>query len=147
MPTLTILNRVEYEGYREGADGIVATARNLEDGETLTIAAHYLAGCDGGRSQVRRDIGAKLVGDAVVQRVQSTCIRAPELLARMQDKPAWGKFSLNPRRSGNVYAIDGRETWLVHNYLRDDEPDFESVLIATGRSGRSSASKPAFPMI
>ena len=127
MPTLTILNRIEYEGYRESPDGIVATARNLEDGDALTIAAHYLAGCDGGRSQVRRDIGARLVGDAVVQRVQSTYIRAPELLARMQDKPAWGNFSLNPRRSGNVYAIDGRETWLVHNYLRDDEPDFESV--------------------
>lgn len=36
-------------------------------------------------------------------------------------------FSLNPRRSGNIYAIDGRQTWLVHNYLKPDEPDFESV--------------------
>ena len=26
-----------------------------------------------------------------------------------------------------VYAIDGRERWLVHNYLKPDEPDFESV--------------------
>ena len=34
-------------------------------------------------------------------------------------------FSLNPRRSGTVYAIDGRETLLVHNYLREDEADFE----------------------
>jgi 2-polyprenyl-6-methoxyphenol hydroxylase-like FAD-dependent oxidoreductase len=32
--------------------------------------------------------------------------------------PAWATFSLNPRRCGNVYAIDGRETWLLHNYLR-----------------------------
>ncbi len=36
-------------------------------------------------------------------------------------------FSLNPRRSGSVYAIDGRETFLIHNYLREDEADFESV--------------------
>ena len=36
-------------------------------------------------------------------------------------------FSLNPRRSGNIYSIDGKELWLIHNYLRDDEPDFGSV--------------------
>jgi hypothetical protein len=29
-------------------------------------------GCDGGRSMVRRVIGAKLIGDAAIQRVQST---------------------------------------------------------------------------
>ena len=26
-----------------------------------------------------------------------------------------------------VYAIDGRERWLVHNYLRPNETDFEAV--------------------
>jgi hypothetical protein len=35
------------------------------------------------------------------------------------------------RRCGSpacaVHAIDGRERWLIHNYLRPDEPDFESV--------------------
>lgn len=127
MPGITILNRTEYLSHTDGADGVVISARNIDTGETLTIAAQYLAGCDGGRSPVRKAIGAKLVGDAVVQRVQSTYIRAPKLLGMMQDEPAWASFSLNPRRSGNVYAIDGRETWLLHNYLRDDEPDFDSV--------------------
>ncbi|MBV9064996.1 MAG: FAD-dependent monooxygenase, partial [Methylobacteriaceae bacterium] len=41
--------------------------------------------------------------------------------------PAWGSFALNPRRSGNVYAIDGRETWLVHSYLKKDETDFDAL--------------------
>jgi hypothetical protein len=45
----------------------------------------------------------------------------------LAEKPAWATFSLNPRRSGNVYAIDGRETWLVHNYLKPDETNFESI--------------------
>ena len=35
--------------------------------------------------------------------------------------------SINPRRAGMVYAIDGRERWLVHNYMKPDEPDFDSV--------------------
>ncbi len=41
--------------------------------------------------------------------------------------PAWASFSLNPQQSGNVYAIDGRETWLVHVYLRPGVTDFEAV--------------------
>lgn len=127
MPGITILNRTEYLSHADTGEGVAISARNIDTGETLTISAQYLAGCDGGKSPVRKAIGAKLVGDAVVQRVQSTYIRAPKLLGMMQDEPAWASFSLNPRRSGNVYAIDGRETWLVHNYLRDDEPDFDSV--------------------
>jgi hypothetical protein len=49
------------------------------------------------------------------------------MLGLLTTAPAWGNISLNPRRSGTVYAIDGRETWLVHNYLRADEADFDSV--------------------
>ena len=92
-----------------------------------TLQARYLVGCDGGRSTVRKGMGAKLVGDEVVQRVQSTCIRAPELIGLMQEPPAWSMFTVNPRRSGNIYAIDGQEIWLIHNYLRDHELDFDSV--------------------
>jgi hypothetical protein len=86
-----------------------------------------VVGCDGGRSWVRKSIGAQLVGEEVVQRVQSTCIKAPDLISHLKAPPAWAMFTVNPRRSGNVYAIDGRETWLVHNYLRDHETDFDSV--------------------
>lgn len=126
-PGVTIRNRVEFVSLAQDADGVRVVARNVDDGAALHFAAAYLVGCDGGRSQVRRQIGVALTGDAVVQRVQSSHIRAPALLARVQGKPAWCNFSLNPRRSGNVYAIDGRETWLVHNYLKPDEADFDAV--------------------
>src|SRR5690606_20117633 len=66
-------------------------------------------------------------GTPVVQRVQSTCIRAPQLLDMVPGKPAWSTYAVNPRRCGTVFAIDGRETWLVHNHLNADEPDFDSV--------------------
>jgi hypothetical protein len=36
-------------------------------------------------------------------------------------------LSLNPRRCGTVIAIDGKETWLIHNHLYDGEPDFDSI--------------------
>ncbi len=126
-PGVTILNRVRFDDLAQNEDGVIARAHNPDTGEDVHVAARYLVGCDGGRSDVRHRIGVHLTGDAVVQRTQSSYIRAPGLLDLLQTAPAWSNLSLNPRRSGNVFAIDGRETWLVHNYLRDDEPDFDAV--------------------
>lgn len=126
-PLITIHNRTELVEAVQDEDGVTATARNLDSGETMTLAAPYLIGCDGGRSLVRTIIGAKLSGDPVVQRVQSTYIRAPKLLGMMQGRPGWMNLSLNPRRSGNTVAIDGKETWLIHCYLYEHEEDFDAI--------------------
>jgi len=127
LPGLTVLNRTSIDDFSQGENGVSATARNLDTGEITRIECSYMVGCDGGRSEVRRRIGATLTGTPVVQRVQSSFIRAPKLLSMLPGKPAWVMFSLNPRRSGNVMAIDGRETWLVHNYLLEGEEDCESI--------------------
>ncbi len=127
MPGIRLINRIEVTGFEQDDNAVTVAARDLDSGAIRRFRASYLIGCDGGRSLVRKGIGATLAGDAVVQRVQSTCIRAPDLLGRLRYPPAWATFSLNPRRSGNVYAIDGGERWLVHNYLNDAEPDFDSV--------------------
>lgn len=126
-PGVTILNRTELTGFAQDTQGVTAQIRALDTGAESALHAAYLIGCDGGRSGVRKAIGARLEGDAVVQRVQSTLIRAPQMIGLMQAEPAWAMFSLNPRRQGNIYAIDGRALWLIHNYLRPDEPDFASV--------------------
>jgi 2-polyprenyl-6-methoxyphenol hydroxylase-like FAD-dependent oxidoreductase len=124
---LTLLNRVEINSFEQTPEGVTAQGIQLDSNQTITIRADFLVGCDGGRSAIRRAIGATLSGTAEVQRVQSTYIRAPSLLSMSYLKPAWATFSLNPVRSGNVYAIDGRETWLVHNYLKPGEHEFDSV--------------------
>ena len=126
-PGVRILNRTRIDDFTQDVDGVRASGVDLDTGETVPIRCDYLVGCDGGRSGVRKKIGAKLSGTDVVGRVQSTFFRAPDLLARAKNRPAWATFSLNPRRSGNVYAIDGRETFLLHNYLKADETDFDSV--------------------
>jgi 2-polyprenyl-6-methoxyphenol hydroxylase-like FAD-dependent oxidoreductase len=126
-PGLTILNRTRIDSFAQDEEGVSATGTDLDTGEAVHVRARYIVGCDGGRSEVRRAIGATLSGTDVVGRVQSTYFRAPELLGLLKHKPAWATFALNPRRSGNVYAIDGRETWLLHNYLTTEETDFEFV--------------------
>lgn len=121
------LYRTKFTGFTQTEAAVTATAQDLDTNATHTFTCAYLIGCDGGHSEIRRAIGATLTGDAMVSRTQSTYIRAPSLLARMPGPPAWSTQSMNPRRSANMFAIDGRETWLIHNYLRPDETDFAAV--------------------
>ena len=126
-PGIKIAYRTEFLGFEQDAEGVTAYARDLITGDELSVRASYLIGCEGGRSLVRRAIGAKLMGDEVIQRVQSSYIRAPDLIERVTKPDAWMSYLYNPQRAGNLLAIDGRETWLIHNYLLPHEPDFESV--------------------
>lgn len=126
-PRIRILSRTRLTGFTQTADGVTAALRDLETGSDTTLETEYLIGADGSHSEVRRAIGARLTGDAVVQRTQSTFLRAPGLAERFPAARAWSTQCLNPRRSANMFAIDGQETWLVHNYLRAEETSFDAV--------------------
>jgi 2-polyprenyl-6-methoxyphenol hydroxylase-like FAD-dependent oxidoreductase len=127
LPQVTLLNRMQLLSFEQGDGAVQALVRDLDTGAERRITSRFLAGCDGGSSTVRKQIGAKLEGTPVIQRVQSTFIRAPQLKAMLPGKPAWSYYSVNPRRCGTMFAIDGNETWLVHNHLNPDEPEFDSV--------------------
>src|SRR5436305_5661185 len=124
---IKIINRTSVEDVVVGDTSASAALRDLDSGAVSRMSCRFLIGCDGARSIVRKAIGARLSGDEVVQRVQSTYIRAPELIKLQQHERAWGTGSINPRRAGMVYAIDGVERWLVHNYMKPDELDFDSA--------------------
>jgi 2-polyprenyl-6-methoxyphenol hydroxylase-like FAD-dependent oxidoreductase len=124
---IRIINRTSVEDVAVGDTSATATLRDLDSGAVRQMSSRFLVGCDGARSIVRKAIGAKFSGDEVVQRVQSTYIRAPDLRKLQRHERAWGTGSINPRRAGMVYAIDGFERWLVHNYMKPDEGDFDSV--------------------
>ena len=124
---IRIVNRTSAEDVRIEETSASLALRDLDSGDVRRTSCRYLIGCDGARSIVRKAVGAELIGDAVVQRVQSTFIRAPGLIDRQRHARAWGTGVINPRRSGMVYAIDGSERWLVHNYMKPGEGDFDSV--------------------
>jgi 2-polyprenyl-6-methoxyphenol hydroxylase-like FAD-dependent oxidoreductase len=127
QPRIRIISRTSVEDVVVEDHSASVSLRHLETGAVRRIDCRFLIGCDGARSVVRKAIGAELSGDAVVQRVQSTYIRAPKLIDLQRHERAWGTGAINPRRSGMVYAIDGRERWLVHNYMKPGEGDFDSV--------------------
>ena len=127
LPGVTLLNRTQVTGLTQDADGVRAELLDLDTGATRAIQARYLVGCDGGSSTVRTAMGSRLEGTAVIQRVQSTYIRAPQLRAMIPGKPAWSTYAVNPRRCGTVFTVDGQETWLIHNHLNPSEPEFDSI--------------------
>jgi 2-polyprenyl-6-methoxyphenol hydroxylase-like FAD-dependent oxidoreductase len=120
-------HRTVVQSFTQSERGVVAVVRDIESDGNAEVRCQFIVGCDGARSMVRKAIGAKLAGTPVVQRVQSTAILAPALLRLLRGKPAWLYYVLNPRRCGSVIAVDGRETWQVHNFLYRDEEDFDSV--------------------
>lgn len=126
---IQILNRTQLESLEQNEQAVIAHVRDLDTDECYTITSRYLIGCDGARSIVRKSIGARFEGNPQIARNLSTHIRAPGLLElmRARRKLSWMSHAINPRRSGNVIAIDGKELWLVHCRMKDEEPDFESV--------------------
>ena len=126
LPQLDLRNRTEVLEVSQDDECVTAVAQDLESGEDFVLRCEFLVGCDGPRSLVRRAIGARLDGPPLVGQVQSTLIRAPDLLARLGDGRAWTFGLWNRRRSGAVFAIDGREQWLVHTGVGPGE-SFEAL--------------------
>ncbi len=126
-PRISIRSRTRVTTFSQDADRVTVEASNLATGVTESFKADYLVGCDGARSMVRKGIGAQFEGDAEIQKVQSTYFRAPELAKLIPGKPGWMTYLYHPQRAGNLIAIDGQETWLLHNYLIKGEQDFGDV--------------------
>ena len=127
LPRVTLLNSTRYQRFDQTGEGVSAVVGDPDGENERALRGRFLLGADGGRSAVRRQIGATLSGDAVIQHVQSTCIRAPGLYDRMPGERAWGYYALNPRRNGHVYSIDGHEIFLVHNHLKAGKAEDGSV--------------------
>src|SRR3954470_9403154 len=80
QPRIRIINRTSVEDAAIEDTSATVGLRDLETGAVRRVSCRYLIGCDGARSVVRKAMGAELAGDAVIQRVQSTYIRAPGLI-------------------------------------------------------------------
>src|SRR5882672_7687723 len=62
LPSVTVRYGCELLSFTQEAGSVTATVRDLS-GKTSQLTALYLAGCDGGNSMVRRQLGIKLTGN------------------------------------------------------------------------------------
>ncbi|MGH2819349.1 MAG: FAD-dependent monooxygenase [Actinomycetota bacterium] len=71
----------ELRAFEEDAEGVTARLERL-DGSTETVRAAYLAGCDGGGSTVRRELGIELEGESRLTMCQAL-FRCDDLYERI----------------------------------------------------------------
>ena len=132
-------------GRRRGGGGRVRERHACATSTAARCAASsaaFLIGCDGARSVVRKAIGAEFSGDAIIQRVQSTFIRAPGLIDRQRHPTRLGhrRHQSAPLRHG---LCDRRKRALAGAQLSSSPARMISMRsIAMAACGRFSGSTP-----
>ena len=82
MPDVDVRYACEFVGCEQDGAAVTAQVRNA-DGATAQLRAHYLVGCDGGTSVVRRQLGIKLQGDANLMQFRQALFRCDDLFGRI----------------------------------------------------------------
>jgi len=95
--------------FAQDAAGVTAQVVDAR-GATQTITAHYLVGCDGGNSAVRRHLGIKLEGEANLMQFRQALYRCDDLYERI---------SIGKGR--HYHVADAQATFLI---VQDDTRHF-----------------------
>ncbi len=134
-PGITLVNAALVERYDQTDGHVTAHCRRTADDTPFTVTGTYLVGCDGGRSTIRKQMGARLVGDAELGRTRSSLVRSTQIRGLFGDRrPAWMSWIANHRIRGNVVAIDGEDLWLLHrampnSHMAYDDLDFHQSIL------------------
>jgi 2-polyprenyl-6-methoxyphenol hydroxylase-like FAD-dependent oxidoreductase len=108
LPSITVRYGTECMDFTETADAV--TARLRSGGTTSEITALYLAGCDGGASPIRKQLGIGLKGDGNLLELRQALYRCDDLYERI------------PIGKGRHYHVaDAQHTFLI---LQDSTKHF-----------------------
>ncbi len=100
LPSVDVRYGCEFIDFEQGAQSVRARVKSGE--ATYTLEAAYLVGCDGGGSNVRRQLGIKLAGDANLLQLRQALYRADDLFERI------------PIGKGRHYHVaDDKATFLI----------------------------------
>ncbi|MBX9702212.1 MAG: FAD-dependent monooxygenase, partial [Acetobacteraceae bacterium] len=102
---------VGFEDRAADAAGVTVTLRRAEDGGTEQVRCAYLAGCDGGGSQVRKGLGIALEGRAAVMPRFMTHFRS-DARAVLQ---RWGVTWHYQSAFATLIAQDDHDTWTLQS--------------------------------
>ena len=114
---LRVLHSTRFVAFSQRAEGVEVQAVPVAGGAPLTVRCRYLVGADGARSDVRRALGIRLLGEDNIVHARSRLFRAPDLLARCAYPRAWMNWFYVDGKWSSMVAIDGRELWLIHHFV------------------------------
>jgi 2-polyprenyl-6-methoxyphenol hydroxylase-like FAD-dependent oxidoreductase len=111
-PTVSLQFDTELVSFEDKGDHVEALVRDVRSGDTRTLRASYLVGCDGGASKVRQTLGIEMVGDAVLTYTTNIIFRCDGLEKLHDKKPGYRFIFIGPEGTwATLVAINGRDQW------------------------------------
>ena len=122
MPNVAVRFGCELVEFSQDAQGVTATIRSK--GKSETIRADYLAGCDGGGSTVRKQLGIKLKGEANLLELRQALYRCDELYDRLPlgNGPGHGRhYHVADGHNSFLIMQDSTKHWTLHAVVQRDD--------------------------
>jgi 2-polyprenyl-6-methoxyphenol hydroxylase-like FAD-dependent oxidoreductase len=82
LPSVSVRYGCEFISFTQDAGGVTAKVKD-KDGTLSEIAAQYMVGCDGGSSNVRRQLGIKLSGEGDLLKLRQALYYCEDLYDRI----------------------------------------------------------------
>jgi len=82
LPSVTVRYGCEFLSFTQDANSVTAEVEQI-GGTHSTIGARYLVGCDGGTSNVRKQLGFKLAGEGNILQLRQALYRCDDLFERI----------------------------------------------------------------
>ena len=101
IPNVAVKFDHELLSFTEELDSVSAQVRKA-NGETVSIRAQYIVGCDGGSSVVRKQLGFKMDGEPNLLEMRQALFHCPELYNRVRAP-----------RARHYHRIDNRWTLMI----------------------------------
>jgi 2-polyprenyl-6-methoxyphenol hydroxylase-like FAD-dependent oxidoreductase len=130
LPSVEVRYRQAFESFRQNERGVSVAIVDAESGARSDVEADYLVGCDGGRSNVRRQLDISLKGEFSQGMNVAVLFRSP-LLSISRFGPAVQYQIINSDIQGAIAAVDARELWRLN--IRGVKPDLVDSLDAAGK--------------
>jgi len=124
-PKVTVRYGCELIDFVQDASGVTVTTRSI-DGKPETLRCAYLAGCDGGTSTVRKQLGIKLEGRGGIRQLVQVIFRSEDLYERI----ITGKgrhYQFADAAGSSMVAQGTRKEFTLHSSLPPDT-DFRPVI-------------------
>jgi 2-polyprenyl-6-methoxyphenol hydroxylase-like FAD-dependent oxidoreductase len=119
LPPLQMRHGWRFEGFEQQPDHVLARIVEVATGRRETVRAQYLAACDGGSGEIRRQLGIRRNGRGRMRGNVSFFFRSRDFLAVHGLGVANLYFVFTPDSFGVFTAIDGVELWNYQYYFLD----------------------------
>ena len=123
IPAVGVRFGCEFLSLRQDDEGVTARVRK-SDGSMEDLRASYLAGCDGGTSAVRRELGIKLVGEGNLLALRQALYRCDELfdLLPIGNGPGKGRhYHVADDKATQLIMQDTTRHWTLHSIVDTNE--------------------------